>query len=231
MRSSWKTYKSCKPYFQMEGPRRFSNIHLWDIRCPMNKERFTRQIDFLLELDKLKDVRRQSRIMPSLRRENSAEHSWHIALMALVLGRDYGEDVDLFRVVTMLLLHDIVEIDAGDTYAYDPEGYKDKEARENAAAQRIFGLLPHDQGRALRDMWEEFEQGLTREARFAHSMDRLMPLLHNYYSQGATWKTHGTRKSQVQKRMAKIKEASPELWQFAESIIGKAVSQGFLAQG
>ncbi len=197
----------------------------------MNNERFTHQIDFLLELDKLKDIRRQSRIMPSLRRENSAEHSWHIAMMALVLGRDYGEDVDLSRVVTMLLLHDIVEIDAGDTYAYDREGYEDKEEREQEAASRIFGLLPEDQGEALRSAWDDFEQGRTPEARFAHSMDRLMPLLHNYYSDGATWKTHGTRKSQVQQRMAKIQEASPELWKFAESLIDKAVQRGILKEG
>jgi putative hydrolase of HD superfamily len=195
----------------------------------MNNERFNHQISFLLELDKLKDIKRQSRIIPSLRRENSAEHSWHIAIMALVLGRDYGKDVDLSRVVTMLLLHDIVEIDAGDTYAYDQEGYQDKEEREQEAAARIFGLLPPDQAETLRTTWEEFEQGASREARFAHSMDRLMPLLHNYYSQGSTWKSHGTCKSQVQNRMAKIREASPELWEFAENLIDRAVSQGYLA--
>lgn len=195
----------------------------------MNNERFNHQISFLLELDKLKDIKRQSRIIPSLRRENSAEHSWHIAIMALVLGRDYGKDVDLSRVVTMLLLHDIVEIDAGDTYAYDQEGYQDKDEREQEAAARIFGLLPPDQAETLRTTWEEFEQGASREARFAHSMDRLMPLLHNYYSQGSTWKSHGTCKSQVQNRMAKIREASPELWEFAENLIDRAVSQGYLA--
>ncbi|MGX9365000.1 HD domain-containing protein [Desulfoplanes sp. PS50] len=195
----------------------------------MNNERFNHQISFLLELDKLKDIKRQSRIIPSLRRENSAEHSWHIAIMALVLGRDYGKDVDLSRVVTMLLLHDIVEIDAGDTYAYDQEGYQDKEEREQEAAARIFGLLPPDQAETLRTTWEEFEQGASREARFAHSMDRLMPLLHNYYSQGSTWKSHGTCRSQVQNRMAKIREASPELWEFAENLIDRAVSQGYLA--
>jgi putative hydrolase of HD superfamily len=195
----------------------------------MNNERFNHQITFLLELDKLKEIKRQSRIIPSLRRENSAEHSWHIAIMALVLGRDYGKDVDLSRVVTMLLLHDIVEIDAGDTYAYDQEGYQDKEEREQEAAARIFGLLPPDQAETLRTTWEEFEQGASREARFAHSMDRLMPLLHNYYSQGSTWKSHGTCRSQVQNRMAKIREASPELWEFAENLIDRAVSQGYLA--
>jgi putative hydrolase of HD superfamily len=195
----------------------------------MNNERFNHQITFLLELDKLKEIKRQSRIIPSLRRENSAEHSWHIAIMALVLGRDYGKDVDLTRVVTMLLLHDIVEIDAGDTYAYDQQGYQDKEEREQEAAARIFGLLPPDQAETLRTTWEEFEQGASREARFAHSMDRLMPLLHNYYSQGSTWKSHGTCKSQVQNRMAKIREASPELWEFAENLIDRAVSQGYLA--
>jgi putative hydrolase of HD superfamily len=195
----------------------------------MNNERFNHQITFLLELDKLKEIKRQSRIIPSLRRENSAEHSWHIAIMALVLGRDYGKDVDLSRVVTMLLLHDIVEIDAGDTYAYDQEGYQDKDEREQEAAARIFGLLPPDQAETLRTTWEEFEQGASREARFAHSMDRLMPLLHNYYSQGSTWKSHGTCKSQVQNRMAKIREASPELWEFAENLIDRAVSQGYLA--
>jgi len=197
----------------------------------MNNERFNHQITFLLELDKLKEIKRQSRIIPSLRRENSAEHSWHIALMALVLGRDYGKDVDLARVVTMLLLHDIVEIDAGDTYAYDQEGYQDKEHREQEAAARIFGLLPPDQAETLRITWEEFERGESGDARFAQSMDRLMPLLHNYHTKGATWKSHGTRKSQVQKRMARIRDASPGLWEFAENLIDTAVSRGFLADG
>jgi len=197
----------------------------------MNTERFHKQITFLLELDKLKDILRQSRIIPSMRQENSAEHSWHTAMMAMVLGKDYASGIDLYRVEQMLLLHDIVEIDAGDTFAYDEEGYTDKAVREQDAAKRIFGLLPPDQHQELKTAWEEFEQGKTKEARFANSMDRLMPLLHNYYSQGGTWKCHGTRKSQVQQRMAKIKEASPELWEFAESLIHSAVRKGFLADG
>ena len=196
----------------------------------MNNERFTRQIDFLLELDKLKDILRQSRIIPSLRRENSAEHSWHIAIMAMVLGKEYGEEIDLSHVVRMLLLHDIVEIDAGDTFAYDETGYADKEIRESSAAERIFGLLPEDQHQELKTAWKEFEQGTTKEARFANSMDRLMPLLHNYYARGGTWKTHKTRKSQVQKRMAAIRDASPELWEFAESLIHTSVDKGYLAE-
>ncbi len=196
----------------------------------MNSERFGQQLDFLLELDKLKDILRQSRIIPSQRRENSAEHSWHIAVMAMVLGEEYGEEINCSRVVRMLLLHDIVEIDAGDTFAYDEQGSTDKEDRETCAAERIFGLLPEDQHRELQAAWEEFEQGTTKEARFANSMDRLMPLLHNYYARGGTWKTHGTKKSQVQQRMAKIKEASPALWEFAESLIHTSVDKGYLAE-
>ena len=195
----------------------------------MNTSRLNQQVEFLLELDKLKEILRQSCIIPALRQENSAEHSWHIAMMAMVLGKEYARDIDLSRVVQMLLLHDIVEIDAGDTFAYDTIGYSDKDIREQEAAERIFGLLPEDQHRDFKEAWEEFEAGQTEEARFANSMDRLMPLLHNYYSKGATWKPHGTRKSQVQQRMAKIKEASFELWEYAESLITSAVQKGYLA--
>ena len=155
---------------------------------PGQKDRFGQQIEFILEVDKLKKVLRKTILMDRSRRENSAEHSWHIALTVLILS-EYAKDsdVDLFRVMKILLIHDLIEIDAGDTYCYDDQGRKDQARREKKAADRIFNLLPADQATTLRELWDEFEERKTPESRFANALDRLQPFLHNYFTEGQTW--------------------------------------------
>ena len=191
-------------------------------------ERFEQQIEFLLELDRLKAVLRRSYLLTTLRPENSAEHSWHIACMALVLAEYADTPVDVSRVVAMLLLHDSVEIDAGDTYCYDTDGAQDKAQRERRAAERIFGLLPPDQTRWFREIWEEFEANQTPDARFANALDRLMPLLHNYHTGGTSWMEHGISSAQVRERMEPVRLGSERLWTYACSIIDKALAAGYL---
>lgn len=191
-------------------------------------KRFEQQIEFLLELDALKGVLRRSYLLHSLRPENSAEHSWHIATMALVLAEYADRAVDISRVAAMLLIHDAVEIDAGDTYCYDQAGARDKVQRENMAADRIFGILPPDQCRWFRDLWEEFEANQTPEAGFANAVDRLMPLLHNYYSGGKSWKEHSISTDMVRKRMEPLRDASQGLWDYALLLIDKAAAAGYL---
>jgi putative hydrolase of HD superfamily len=190
--------------------------------------RLKQQLDFLLEIDRLKEVMRQSYICRGLRKENSSEHSWHLAVMALVLAEHANRAVDITRVVKMALVHDLVEIDAGDTFCYDAVGNEDKAAREAVAADRIFGLLPEDQCRELRSLWEEFEARATPEARFAAALDRLMPLLHNYCSGGKTWQEHGVPAAKVYERNCHIENGSTQLWAVAKSLIEDAIEKGFL---
>jgi putative hydrolase of HD superfamily len=160
----------------------------------LNDGRLSRQIDFVREADRLKTVYRQTLLMDGSRYENDAEHSWHVCLMAALLHEHAGSTgVDLLRVLKMLLVHDIVEIDAGDTYCYDEEAHRDKAERERAAADRLFALLPEDQAGEVRALWEEFEGMGTPEARFAAALDRLQPLLHNYFTRGEAWRRHGVR--------------------------------------
>lgn len=194
-----------------------------------DNERLQNQLQFLLEIDKLKEVYRQSYLLNSKRRENSSEHSWHIAILAMILAEHADEKPDLFRVLCMLLIHDLVEIDAGDTYCYDQSGAQDKAKREEEAAQRLFGLLPTDQGQWLWALWTEFEEGTSPEARFAHAADRFLPLLHNYYTQGKSWLEHGISQDQVQERMARISSGSKTLWECTQNILQAAVEQGYLA--
>ncbi len=191
-------------------------------------DRLDKQLAFLLEIDRLKEVLRQSYICRGLRRENSSEHSWHLAVMALVLAEHARDAVDIMRVVKMTLVHDLVEIDAGDTFCYDDAGNADKAAREAAAADRIFSLLPDDQGCELRSLWEEFEERATPEARFAASLDRLMPLLHNYSSRGKTWQEHGVAAAHVLERNRHIEDGSAQLWAIAKSLIEDAIEKGWL---
>lgn len=195
------------------------------------EDRLERQLRFVEEMDRLKQVRRQTLLMDASRPETSAEHSWHVAVMALVLA-EYagGEGLDLLRVLQMLLLHDIVEIDAGDTYCYDPEGLRDQAERESRAADRIFGLLPSDQGRRLQALWEEYEGRQTPEARFAHALDCLQPLLHNIHTRGKSWKGHGIRRHQVLERNQEARRGAPALWTLAVRLIDQAVKQGLLAE-
>lgn len=194
----------------------------------MIENRLTRQVDFLVEIDKLKTVFRRAYIADASRRENSAEHSWHIAMMAMILAEYCQQDVDLFSVIKMLLIHDIVEIDAGDTGIYDHVAALDKTERETLAAERVFSLLPIDQAKELRKIWDEFEQGASPEARFARAMDRLIPLIHNYYTQGKRWKEDGITHAQVLAANQTIREGSQELWEFALSLIDESVSRGYL---
>ena len=195
----------------------------------MKSDRLKEQLAFLVEIDKLKSIVRQTHLLGAPRRENSAEHSWHVAMMAWLLGEYAEEAIDPLRVLKMLLLHDIVEIDAGDTFCYDPQGALYKEERENEAADRIFGLLPEDQGTQLRALWEEFEAKRSPEAKFACAMDRLMPLLHNYHSRGKGWKEHAITRSQVVGHNGQIQAGSAKLWEFALEIIEESVQKGYLA--
>ncbi len=193
-------------------------------------ERIQRQMDFLVELDKLKQVLRQTWLMDASRRENDAEHSWHLGVMTLVLAEHAADPpLDLARVVKMVLVHDIVEIDAGDTFAYDDVGALDKVEREQAAARRLFALLPTDQEVEFRSLWQEFEARESPEARFAAALDRLQPILHNYHTRGKAWIEHGITADQVRARNRHIAEGSPRLWEYVEQLIRDAVVQGFLA--
>lgn len=194
----------------------------------MGNERLCRQLQFIVEIDKLKTVLRQSYLMDAERRENSAEHSWHLAMMAVVLAEHADEEFDLCHALRMLLLHDIVEIDAGDTYCYDEQAASDKEERECRAADRIFGVLPEDQAGALRELWNEYEARATPEARFAMALDRLMPLLHNYYTEGKSWREHSISRDQVLAHNACIGDSSDRLWQSVTWILDDAVAKGYL---
>lgn len=194
----------------------------------MDKERFDQQIQFILEIDKLKSVIRQSYLLDGSRQENSAEHSWHVVLMGLLLAEYAEQHVDLLRIMKMLLIHDIIEIDAGDTYCYDEAGVMDQSSRENTAAERLFGLLPEDQMEEFRDLWAEFEERSTAEAKFAATIDRLMPLLHNFHTAGRSWREHGIRVNQVRDRNEVMKEGTLPLWEFAMSLIDDAVERGYL---
>lgn len=195
---------------------------------PLDPERLTRQIAFIETLDGLKQVLRQNLVMDGSRRENSCEHSWHAALMAVVLAEYAAEPVDVCRVVTMLLLHDVIEIDAGDTFCYDAAGNADKAERERAAAERIFGLLPEDTGPGLRALWEEFEAGASPEARFANSLDRFQVLFQNRNTEGGTWRIHDIARPQVERRMAPIRESMPTLWPTVQAVLDEACAAGHL---
>ena len=192
-------------------------------------ERLEQQIAFVRELDKLKRVQRQTWLTDKSRKENSAEHSWHIAVMALVLS-EYapGEDLDTGRVMQMLLIHDIVEIDAGDTFCYDQAAVALQTDQEKAAAERLFGLLPPDQAVRFRDLWEEFENRRTPEALLAHSLDRLQPILNNFHTEGKSWRANGITRRQVRERNRIVAEGAPPLWDYIEDLLQRAVEQGFL---
>ena len=193
-------------------------------------DRAERQLAFLIDADRLKGVLRQTSLCDGSRRENSAEHSWHLALMAEVLAEHAESAVDVSRVIRMLVIHDLVEIDAGDTFAYDAGANVDRTAREQLAADRIFGLLPPEQGRAMRALWDEFETRATADARFAVALDRLQPLLNNHASGGGSWRTHGITRSQVFRRMEPIRGALPALWPTVEAIVAESCALGHIRE-
>lgn len=195
-------------------------------------ERLGRQLRFIQEIDRLKGVLRQTTLIDESRRENSAEHSWHLAMMAISLGEYAPSGTDLNRVLTMVLLHDIVEIDAGDISVYATSAAIAQARRaECAAAERIFAVLPEDQALLLRAAWDEFEERRTAEARFARALDRLQPILINYQTGGGTWTRHGVTAGQVLANVKLIEEGSSELGAYARELIANAVRQGMLAAG
>ncbi len=192
------------------------------------KERLEQQIRFIIEVDKVKNIFRQTYLADGERRENDAEHSWHLALSAVLLKEHMKEEVDLAKVIVMVLIHDLVEIDAGDTYAYDTKGAVTKRAREVKAADRIFGLLPKDQGTYFRELWDEFEEYETADAKFAHLLDNFQPLLLNDASDGKSWTEHGVHKSQVCRRNERIPGTSQIVWEKMLEIMDKHVEKGRL---
>lgn len=195
----------------------------------MANDRLEQQLKFIIEIDKLKNIYRKTRLVHDTRLENDAEHSWHLTMMAIILSEHANEqDIDLLKVIKMLLIHDIVEIDAGDTFVYDVEGQKTKQEREEKAAVRIFGLLPEDQGQESIALWREFELKQTKEARYAAALDRLQPLLFNYYNQGATWKENGVTSERVIKVNQQIELGSDTLWAYARRVIEQAIEKGYL---
>jgi putative hydrolase of HD superfamily len=192
--------------------------------------RLSQQLAFILEIDKLKSIFRQTPITgPERRQENDAEHSWHIAVIAALLAEYAPTAIDVARVIRMLLIHDIVEIDAGDTFAYDAAGYSDKAERESRAADRIFGLLPADQAAELRALWDEFEAAATPESRYANALDRLQPLLLNSRTGGGSWSNHHVTRAQVLTRMEPIRHGAPELWPVVQAIVDDASARGWLS--
>ena len=190
--------------------------------------RFAKQLQFILELDKEKTILRQTHLTGYRRQENDAEHAWHMAVMASLLQEYANEPIDLARTLLMILLHDVVEIDAGDTYAYDPEGVKTQREREEKAADRIFGLLPEDQAREFRDLFEEFDRGDTPEARYAHALDNFQPILLNDANDGKDWRLHQVGRQQVEKRNAHTGEGSEKIGQAVQAIIDRNVAKGNL---
>lgn len=191
-------------------------------------DRIKKQLDFMLELDKMKNLYRQTYVLHEDRKENDAEHSWHLAILALLLSEYAAQPVDVLHVMKMVLIHDVVEIDAGDTYCYDAEGYKSKADREEKAAQRIFGLLPDDQRDEFYTLWREFEDSETNDARFAAMLDRLQPIMLNYTKGGRSWQEHGIHKEQVLARNLPYLSESEQLADVIRSVIDDAAEKGWL---
>lgn len=191
-------------------------------------EKLEQQIRFLLELDKQKEIIRQTYLADGSRKEGDAEHAWHLAIMAFLLADYANEKIDVLKTIKMVLMHDVIEIDAGDTYAYDTEGLKTKKDREIKAADRIYGMLPEEQKEEYRALWEEFEAMETPEAKFARALDNVQPILLNDASGGRSWREHEVKKSQVMGRNAKTHEGSEALWEYIKNIIDKNVEKGNL---
>ena len=194
----------------------------------MPADRLTRQIAFLVEADRLKSVIRRTSLIDGSRLENSAEHSWHLALAAIILREYAAAPVDLVRVLELVVVHDLVEIDAGDAFAYDAAAQSIRAQREEAAADRLFGLLPPEQAAYVRDLWEEFEARQTIESQFANALDRLQPLLQNASSDGGSWRTHDLTRADVLRRMAPVETAMPAIWPTVVEIVDAFCAAGVL---
>jgi putative hydrolases of HD superfamily len=195
----------------------------------MTSDRLHQQVQFMLEIDPLKQVLRQTLLRDGSRRENTAEHSWHIALMVFIFAEYAPPGTDLHQAVKMLLLHDLVEIDAGDTPCYDVQGNIGKAEREQQAADRLFGLLPVDQAEEFRGLWDEFEAQTTPTARFAAALDRLQPLLLNQQNKGENWQRFQVTRREVEHRVAPIQIGAPALWPFVQTLLDDCVAAGYLA--
>lgn len=196
----------------------------------MNSERFEKQLEFLMEIDKVKSVFRNTILLDESRRENDAEHMWHMAVCAM-LFQEYLDDskINMLKTLRIILLHDVVEIYAGDTYAYDKAGCQTQEQREHKAADRLFALLPDDQNAEFRSLWDEFEEHATNEAKYAHLLDSFMPLLHNYVTKGKKWQELGANKDAVlQRSRSKVQPCSSEIWEYVKDMIEDAVAKGYL---
>ena len=198
--------------------------------CSDSEERLQKQLRFVLEIDQEKNIFRQTHLSKHGRNENDAEHAWHMAIMAYLLKEYANEEVDISRVMIMCLIHDIVEIDAGDTYAYDEAGLQTQKQREDAAKERIFSLLPEDQKQELVLLFDEFEANETPEARFAHAMDNLQPLLLNNANEGGDWKEHNVRSSQVHRRQSMTKKGSEKLYAYTDALLQENIRKGNLQE-
>lgn len=194
----------------------------------MKTDNLLQQINFIKEIDKIKYIERKTKLFNSDRNENDAEHSWHLAMMTIVLAEHSDVPIDVLKVLKMVLIHDIVEIDAGDTFMYDTEKDHTNTDEERTAANRIFGMLPKEQADELISIWEEFERGETSEAKFAKSMDRFEPLLQNASNNGGTWAEFGVSYDKVYEKKKDIKEGSSSLWSYAENLINESVDKGIL---
>lgn len=190
--------------------------------------RLKEQLDFIIEIDKMKNIYRQTILSIDRRRENDAEHSWHIGVMAILLKEYAPENTDIDKVVKMLLIHDLVEVYAGDTFAYGDTSKEEKEEKELKAADKIFGILPEDLNKELRALWDEFEKMETNEAKYAASMDRIQPFILNLVSEGHTWKIGDVRSSQVYERMDIVKEGTPKLWEYVDNAIKESIDKGLI---
>ncbi len=191
-------------------------------------ERLRKQLEFIIEIDKIKQIIRQTKLFDGSRRENDAEHAWHLALMAMVLQEYANEKIDLLRVMKMVLIHDLVEIDAGDIPVYNTEMRAANEQKEKDAAKRIFGLLPQEQGNELLELWEEFEAKSTPEAKFAAALDRMEPVMQNYFTEGFVWKKFDVDSMKVTSVNKRIANGSEALWSYVEGIINDSVEKGYL---
>ena len=194
----------------------------------MQPDQLVKQIEFIKEIDKLKYIQRKTKLFNSDRNENDAEHSWHLAMMTIVLAQHSNTPIDVLKVLKMVLIHDIVEIDAGDTFIYDTQKSHDNTDEERLAAERIFGLLPTEQAAEFIAIWEEFEESKTDEAKFARSMDRLEPLLQNASNNGGTWQEFDVDYSKVYEKKKAIKNGSTTIWQYAEQLLNDSVDRGIL---
>ena len=194
----------------------------------MHTDNLLKQISFIKEIDKLKYIQRKTKLFNSDRHENDAEHSWHLAMMTIVLAEHSDKPIDVLKVLKMVLIHDIVEIDAGDTFIYDTSKNHTNTEQELIAAKRIFGLLPTEQAEEFISIWEEFEAGITDEAKFAKSMDRFEPLLQNTSNNGGTWTEFNVGYQQVYDKKKAIKEGSASIWNYAENLINESVEKGIL---